>query len=66
MRHKGFTLVELAIALVIIGLLLGALLKGQEMIVQGRVKNAIAEFSEGAVAFICHNASCTAPSTPSA
>jgi prepilin-type N-terminal cleavage/methylation domain-containing protein len=32
-RHQaGFTLVEIAIVLVIIGLLLGGILKGQEMI----------------------------------
>lgn len=30
---KGFTLVELAIVMVIIGLLIGGILKGQEMIV---------------------------------
>ncbi len=36
---KGFTLVELAIVLVIIGLLLGGVLKGQEMIENGKIKN---------------------------
>jgi prepilin-type N-terminal cleavage/methylation domain-containing protein len=35
----GFTLVELAIVLVIIGLLLGGVLKGQEMIENGKIKN---------------------------
>ena len=44
-RQGGFTLVELAIVLVIIGLLLGGILKGQEMIVQARIKNIIADFS---------------------
>lgn len=39
----GFTLVEVAIVLVIIGLLLGAILKGQELIENSRVKNAINE-----------------------
>ena len=43
--EKGFTLVEIAIVLVIIGLLLGGILKGQEMIVQARTKNIIADFS---------------------
>lgn len=43
--QKGFTLVEIAIVLVIIGLLLGGILKGQEMIVQAKIKNAIADFS---------------------
>jgi prepilin-type N-terminal cleavage/methylation domain-containing protein len=45
MRQKGFTLVEIAIVLVIIGLLLGGILKGQEMIVQAKIKNAMADFS---------------------
>ncbi|MBO1923854.1 prepilin-type N-terminal cleavage/methylation domain-containing protein [Thiomicrorhabdus sp. 6S3-12] len=39
-RHaqKGFTLVEIAIVLVIIGLLLGGVLKGQEMINAAKIK----------------------------
>jgi len=37
--NEGFTLVELAIVLVIIGLLLGGVLKGQEMIENGKIKN---------------------------
>lgn len=40
-RQAGFTLVEIAIVLVIIGLLLGAILKGQELIDNSRVKNAV-------------------------
>ncbi len=39
-RQRGFTLVEIAVVLVIIGLLLGAILKGQELIENSRVKNA--------------------------
>ena len=38
--QSGSTLVEIAIVLVIIGLLLGGVLKGQELIENGRVKNA--------------------------
>jgi prepilin-type N-terminal cleavage/methylation domain-containing protein len=39
LRSKsGFTLIELAIVLVIIGLLLGAILKGQEMIKNAKIK----------------------------
>jgi type II secretory pathway pseudopilin PulG len=38
-------LVEIAIVLVIIGLLLGGILKGQEMITQAKIKNSIADFS---------------------
>jgi prepilin-type N-terminal cleavage/methylation domain-containing protein len=44
-KQSGFTLVEIAIVLVIIGLLLGGILKGQEMIVQAKVKNSITDFS---------------------
>lgn len=44
-KTQGFTLVEIAIVLVIIGLLLGGILKGQEMITQARIKNVIADFS---------------------
>jgi prepilin-type N-terminal cleavage/methylation domain-containing protein len=40
-NQKGFTLVEMAIILVIIGLLLGGVLKGQELIDNSKIKNAI-------------------------
>jgi prepilin-type N-terminal cleavage/methylation domain-containing protein len=43
-KQSGFTLVEIAIVLVIIGLLLGGVIKGQELIVQAKIKNAIADF----------------------
>ena len=39
--QAGFTLVEIAIVLVIIGLLLGGVLKGQSLIDSARVKNII-------------------------
>jgi len=44
-KQSGFTLVEIAIVLVIIGLLLGGILKGQEMITQAKIKNVVADFS---------------------
>jgi prepilin-type N-terminal cleavage/methylation domain-containing protein len=44
-NQTGFTLVEIAIVLVIIGLLLGGILKGQEMITQAKIKNVTADFS---------------------
>lgn len=50
-RQTGFTLVEIAIVLVIIGLLLGGILKGQEMIIQAKVKNSITDFSGVSAAF---------------
>ncbi|MDX9713995.1 MAG: prepilin-type N-terminal cleavage/methylation domain-containing protein [Dissulfurispiraceae bacterium] len=37
-EEKGFTLVELAIVLVIIGIILGAVLKGQEIINNAKIK----------------------------
>ena len=49
--QKGFTLVEIAIVLVIIGLLLGGILKGQEMITQAKIKNIISDFSGISAAF---------------
>lgn len=50
-RQSGFTLVEIAIVLVIIGLLLGGVLKGQEMINNSRVKNAINDMNGVSAAF---------------
>lgn len=43
-QQSGFTLIELAIVLVIIGLLLGGVLKGQELINSARVKSLATEF----------------------
>ena len=40
---SGFTLIEIAIVLVIIGLLLGGVLKGQELITGARVRNLISQ-----------------------
>jgi len=50
-KQTGFTLVEIAIVLVIIGLLLGGILKGQEMIIQAKVKNSLTDFSGVSAAF---------------
>ena len=43
-NQSGFTLIEIAIVLVIIGLLLGGVLKGQELINSARVKNLANDF----------------------
>lgn len=43
-KQSGFTLIELAIVLVIIGLLLGGVLRGQELINSARVKNLTRDF----------------------
>ncbi len=43
-QQSGFTLVEIAIVLVIIGLLLGGILKGQELINSAKVKYLANDF----------------------
>lgn len=49
MKQSGFTLIEMAIVLVIIGLLLGGILKGQELIDNSKVKRVIND-TQGVVA----------------
>ncbi len=44
-RQSGFTLVEIAIVLVIIGLLLGGVLKGREMITNAKIKRIENDFA---------------------
>jgi len=43
-QQSGFTLVEIAIVLVIIGLLLGGILKGQELINSAKAKSYASDF----------------------
>ncbi len=43
-NQSGFTLIEIAIVLVIIGLLLGGVMKGQELINSAKVKNLASDF----------------------
>lgn len=45
-NQKGFTLVEIAIVMVIIGLLIGGILKGQEMIQNAKVKRVVKQADE--------------------
>lgn len=45
-KQSGFTLIELAIVLVIIGWLLGGVLKGQELINSAKVKNMATDFKK--------------------
>ncbi len=49
-NRKGFTLVELAIVLVIIGIILGAVLKGAEMIKTAKYKRLYTQYREMAAA----------------
>ena len=52
--QSGFTLVELAIVLVIIGLILGALFKGQQMIENGRVRAVVNDLRGVFVAYYAY------------
>jgi prepilin-type N-terminal cleavage/methylation domain-containing protein len=52
--QSGFTLVEIAIVLVIIGLLLGGVLKGTELIENAKVKKAINEINGVTSAFYAY------------
>lgn len=53
-HQSGFTLVELAIVLVIIGLILAAVLKGQEMIQNAKVKNVVNDLKSVSVAYYAY------------
>ncbi|WP_374602789.1 prepilin-type N-terminal cleavage/methylation domain-containing protein [Niveibacterium sp.] len=53
-RQAGFTLVEIAIVLVIIGLLLGGVLKGQELIESAKVKNIAQDMRAISVAVLTY------------
>ena len=44
-RQSGFTLVEIAIVLVIVGLLIGGVLKGREMITNAKIKRVENDFA---------------------
>lgn len=44
-KQSGFTLIEIAIVLVIVGLLLGGVLQGQQLIENSRVRAAVNDFN---------------------
>jgi len=52
--QKGFTLVEIAIVLVIIGLLLGGVLKGQELITNAKIKSVTSDFDSISAAYYAY------------
>lgn len=49
-RQQGFTLIEIAIVLIIVGLLLGGVMKGQSLITQGKIRSVARELDSVAVA----------------
>ena len=53
-RQGGFTLVEIAIVLVIIGLLIGGVLKGREMITNAKIKRIENDFAGVAAAIYAY------------
>ena len=52
--QKGFTLVEIAIVLVIIGLLLGGVLRGQELIDSGRSRQVVNDMNSISAAYYAY------------
>lgn len=53
-KQKGFTLIEIAIVMVIIGLLLGGVLKGQELINNAKIKSLYAMKDQMAAAYLTY------------
>jgi prepilin-type N-terminal cleavage/methylation domain-containing protein len=51
-KQKGFTLIEIAIVLVVVGLLIGGVLKGQELITAARVRNIAAQLDGIKIAYL--------------
>jgi len=56
LKQKGFTLVEIAIVLVIVGLLIGGVLKGQEMITNAKLKRLESDNAGVAAAMFSYQA----------
>jgi prepilin-type N-terminal cleavage/methylation domain-containing protein len=53
-RQSGLTLVEIVFALVIVGVLLVAVLKGEEMVAQARIKKVVADLSGVTTAYLAY------------
>jgi len=53
-HQTGYTLVEIAIVLVIIGLLLGGILKGKELVNQARIKSVVNDLSGATAAYLAY------------
>lgn len=54
LNQKGFTLIEIAVVLVIIGLLIGGILQGTELIDNSRIKKAGGDFQGIATAYVSY------------
>ena len=54
MSQKGFTLVELALVLVIIGVILGGVIKGQELVTNARMKQLYRNFQQVEFAYFSY------------
>jgi hypothetical protein len=53
-KEAGFTLVEIFFALVIVGVLLVAVLKGEEMVAQARVKKVVSDLNGVTAAYLSY------------
>ena len=53
-KERGFTLIEIAVVLVIIGLLIGGILQGTELIDNSRIKKAGGDFQGIATAYVSY------------
>jgi prepilin-type N-terminal cleavage/methylation domain-containing protein len=53
-KQQGFTLVEIAVVLIIIGLLLGAVLQGTELVDNSRIMKASSDFAAVSAAFLSY------------
>ena len=49
-NHKGFTLIELSIVLIIIGIILAAVLKGQDLVTNARAKQFVSNLNAWQIA----------------
>lgn len=54
LRRKGFTLVELAIVMVIIGVMIGGVLKGQSMIENARINRVVSDYKNISAAYFMY------------
>ena len=46
-NNKGFTLIEMAVVLIIIGLIVGAVVKGKDLVTSAKQKKLYAKFVPG-------------------